>query len=117
MISQGEVWWAHLPAPSGSEPGFRHPVVVIQSNPYNHSPLRTAICVLLTSNLALAEAPGNLYLAKDETGLPRHSVANVTQVSTLDKRDLQERAGRLSPHLLSQVLRGVAKVLGGLHAP
>lgn len=113
VVSQGEVWWAHLRPPAGSEPGFRHPVLVVQCDGYNHTRLQTAVCVLLTSNLALADAPGNVFLTRGESGLPRHSVANVTQVSTLDKQDLQSKVGRLPPHLLAQVLRGIAKVLDG----
>ena len=113
VVSRGEIWWARLRPPAGFEPGFRHPVLVVQSDLYNHTRLQTAVCVLLTSNMALSEAPGNVFLARGETGLPRHSVANVTQIATLDKLDLQDRVARLQPHLLAQVLAGVARVLGG----
>lgn len=95
MIAQGEVWWADLPAPTGSESRFRRPVVVVQGDSFNRSALRTVVCVVLTSNLKWADAPGNVLLAPRATGLPRDSVANVSQVITLDKTSLTERAGRL----------------------
>ena len=88
MIAQGEVWWADLPAPEGSAPGFRRPVVVVQGDAFNRSALRTALCVPLTSNLRWAEAPGNVLLTARSTGLPRDSVANVSQLVTLDTRDM-----------------------------
>ena len=91
VIRQGEVRWAHLGRPAGSEPGYRRPVVVVQGNPYNRSRVRTAVCVALTSNLGLAEAPGNVLLSAGETELPRDSVANVSQVVTLDREALSPR--------------------------
>lgn len=112
MIALGEVWWADLGDPAGSEPGFRRPVVVIQGDAFNASTLRTAVCVVLTSNVKWADAPGNVRLAASATGLPRASVANVSQVVTLDRGVLTERAGRLSPSNLELVLAGVDVVLG-----
>ena len=91
VISQGEVWWADLPEPSGSEPGFRRPVVVVQGDAFNRSQIATVVCVPLTSNLRWAEAPGNLLLASKVTGLPKDSVANVSQLVTLDKSSLTDR--------------------------
>lgn len=112
MIAQGEVWWADLPAPEGSAPGFRRPVVVVQGDAFNRSALRTALCVPLTSNLRWAEAPGNVLLTARSTGLPRDSVANVSQLVTLDRSVLVERVGKLSRPKLDLVLAGIDVVLG-----
>ena len=112
MISQGEIWWADLPEPSGSEPGFRRPVVVVQGEAFNRSQISTAVCVPLTSNLRWAEAPGNVLLASKVTGLPKDSVANVSQLVTLDKSSLTDRVGKLSKAKLELVLFGIDVVLG-----
>ena len=112
VIAQGDVWWADLATPSGSEPGFRRPVVVVQGDAYNRSAIRTVLTVALTSNLRWAEAPGNVRLSARATGLPRESVANVSQVVTLDKVDLTERVGRLSRAKTELVLAGIDVVLG-----
>ena len=111
-IAQGEVWWAELPDPAGSAPGFRRPVVVVQGNAVNRSRLATVVCVPLTSNLKYADAPGNVYLSARATGLPKDSVANPTQMLTLDKALVTERAGKLSKNALSSVLSGVDVILG-----
>lgn len=111
-MEQGEIWWASLPEPAGSEPGYRRPVVIVQGDAFNRSRIRTIVCVAVTSNLALADAPGNVLLPKDVAGLPRDSVANVSQVITLDRNFLTERAGRLSPDLLEEILDGIEQVLG-----
>lgn len=112
MISQGDVWWADLTAPSGSEPGFRRPVVVVQGDAYNRSSIRTVVAVAITSNLRWADAPGNVRLPARATGLRRESVANVSQVVTLDKVHLTERVGRLSRAKTELVLAGIDVVLG-----
>lgn len=112
VISQGEVWWVDLPEPSGSEPGFRRPVVVVQGEAFNRSRIATVVCVPLTSNLRWAEAPGNVLLTSKETGLPKDSVANVSQVVTLDKSSLTDRVGKLSKAKLELVLFGIDVVLG-----
>lgn len=112
VISQGEVWWADLPEPSGSEPGFRRPVVVVQGDAFNRSRIATVVCVPLTSNLRWAEAPGNVLLASKVTGLPKDSVANVSQLVTLDKSSLTDRVGKLSKAKLELVLFGIDVVLG-----
>ena len=112
MIAQGEVWWADLGPPAGSEPGFRRPVVVVQGDAFNASTLRTVVCVVLTSNLRWADAPGNVLLPARSTGLPRPSVANVSQLVTLDREALAERSGRLSASNLELVLAGIDVVLG-----
>jgi len=112
VIAQGDVWWADLAAPSGSEPGFFRPVVVVQGDSFNRSALRTVVAVPLTSNLRWAEAPGNVRLTARTTGLPRDSVANVSQVVTVDKATLIERVGKLSSAKLDLVLAGIDVVLG-----
>lgn len=112
VISQGEVWWADLPEPSGSEPGFRRPVVVVQGDAFNRSRIATVLCVPLTSNLRWAEAPGNVLLGSKVTGLPKDSVANVSQLVTLDKSSLTDRVGKLSKAKLELVLFGIDVVLG-----
>ena len=112
VISQGEIWWAELPAPTGSGPGFRRPVVVVQGEALNRSRLATAVCVPLTSNLRWAEAPGNVLLAARTTGLPRDSVANASQVVTLDRTLLEERAGKLPRAKIDLLLSGLDVVLG-----
>ena len=112
MIVQGEVWWADLGEPAGSEPGFKRPVVVVQGDAFNASSLRTVVCVALTSNLRWGDAPGNVLLSARTTGLPKTSVANVSQLVTLDRENLAERAGRLSASNLELVLAGIDVVLG-----
>ena len=112
VIAQGEAWWADLPAPEGSGPGFRRPVVVVQSDALNRSRLGTVVCVPLTSNLRWADAPGNTLLTARATGLPKDSVANASQVITLDKTVLTERVGKLSFAKIELVLAGIDVILG-----
>jgi mRNA interferase MazF len=112
VIAQGEVWWADLGEPAGSEPGFRRPVVVVQGDAFNRSSLRTVVCVSLTSNVRWAEAPGNVLLPARATGLQRDSVANVSQLVTVDRDALTERVGALSASSLELVLAGIHVVLG-----
>jgi len=112
VISQGDVWWADIPAPQGSEPGYRRPVVVVQGDHMNASNLATVVCVPLTSNLKWAAAPGNLLLGKVLTGLARDSVANGSAITTLDKNFLTERVGRLSYAKLNLILSNIDVVLG-----
>lgn len=112
MIAQGEVWWADLADPAGSERRFRRPVLVIQGGAFNQSALRTVVCVALTSNLRWADAPGNVRLPAKSTGLPKDSVANVSQILTVDRADLTERVGRVSASQLELILAGVDIVLG-----
>jgi mRNA interferase MazF len=111
-IAQGDVWWADLPEASGSGPRFRRPVVVVQGDALNRSRIATVVCVALTSNLKWATAPGNVLLQASATGLPKESVANVSQLVTLDKADLTERTGKLSRSKLEVVLSGIDVVLG-----
>jgi len=111
VISQGEIWWADLPDPAGSGPGFRRPVIVVQGDPFNRSKLATVLCVPLTSNLKWADAPGNVLFEARLTGLPKDSVANVSQVVALDKSSLTERVGKLSREKSNLVLDGIDIVL------
>lgn len=112
MISQGEVWWADLPAPAGSGPGFRRPVVVVQGDALNRSRIATAVCVPLTSNLRWAGAPGNVSLLSRLTGLSKDSVANVSQIVTIDRDLLTQRVGKLPHAKLELLLTGIDVVLG-----
>jgi len=112
VISQGEIWWADLPEPAGSGPGLRRPVVVIQADAINRSRIATVVCVPLTSNLRWANAPGNALLAGRLTGLPKDSVANVSQLVALDKNLLTERTGKLSRAKIDLLLSGIDVVLG-----
>jgi mRNA interferase MazF len=112
VISQGEVWWADRPAPTGSGPGFRRPVVVVQGDALNRSRLATVVCVPLTSNLKWAGAPGNVALSARLTGLPKDSVANVSQIVSVDKVLLTTRVGKLPRAKLELLLSGIDTVLG-----
>lgn len=111
VITQGEIWWADLPDPAGSGPGFRRPVLIVQGDPFNRSKIATALCVPLTSNLKWAVAPGNVFLEARLTGLPKDSVANVSQVVAVDRSLLNERTGKLSRAKTDLVLAGIDVVL------
>ncbi len=111
-MRQGDIWWADLGEPVGSEPGFRRPVVIMQCDAFNRSQLKTLVCVPLTSNLKWAEAPGNVLLSSRVTGLPRDSVANVSQVLTLDQSTLDSQAGTLGSSHLALILAGIDCMLG-----
>jgi mRNA interferase MazF len=110
-MRRGEIWWASLGEPQGSGPGFRRPVLIVQSNEFNESAIRTSICAAMTSNMRLAEAPGNVRVARRATGLPKESVVNVSQLITLDKQMLTEKVGRLSSESLRHVDAGIKLVL------
>jgi mRNA interferase MazF len=112
VISQGEVWWADLAEPVGSAPGFRRPVVIVQSDSFNRSKISTVVCIPLTSNLHWADAPGNVLLPAAVTGLSKDSVANVNQPVTLDREVLTESVGRLPDSKLELILYGLDVVLG-----
>ncbi len=112
VISQGDVWWADLPDPVGSGPGFRRPVAVVQFDAVNRSRVATVVCVPLTSNLKWAGAPGNLPLPARLTGLPRESVANVSQLISVDKDLLTTRVSRLPEVKLQLILSGIDIILG-----
>lgn len=108
---RGEIWWANLPEPVGSEPGYRRPVLVIQDDMFTQSRIRTVIVVIITSNTQLAEAPGNVLLPREASGLPKDSVANVSQILTLDKAFLVERIGSLPNSLQEEIDEGLRTIL------
>ena len=112
VVERGQVWWADLGEPAGSEPGFRRPVLIVQSDAFNRSRLRTVLAVVLTSNVRLVDAPGNVLIPAKTAGLPKDSVANVSQVITVDRDFLTEPAGRLRGELLKDIEKGLRLVLG-----
>ena len=111
VVERGQVWWADLGEPDGSEPGFRRPVVVVSNDAFNRSRIQTIIAVVLTSNLRLVDAPGNVLVPAIASRLPKDSVANVSQVVTLDKEYLSDLAGRLRGRLLADIDSGLRLVL------
>jgi mRNA interferase MazF len=111
VVERRDVWWADLEEPRGSEPGFTRPILIVQADAFNRSRLRTVLGLVLSSNPKLLDAPGNVLLPSKVTGLPKDSVANVTQIVTLDEDYLTERAGRLPPRLMVQVDAGLKLVL------
>ena len=112
VVTQGDIWWVDLPPFTGSEPGYRRPMVVVQGDVLNRSGLNTAVCVALTSNLHLATAQGNVLLPVDVTGLPRDSVANVSQVQAVDLSRFDERVSTLPRSYLLALLAGIDVMLG-----
>lgn len=110
-MQRGEIWWAELADPRGAEPGYRRPVVVVQSDAFNRSQISTVVVVALTSNLVLADAPGNVRLTRRESKLPRESVVNVSQLLTLDRRFLSERVSQLPARVIERVCAGLRLVL------
>lgn len=111
MIKRGEIWWAELADPRGSEPGFRRPVVVVQADSFNQSQIETVLVVAITSNLELVKAPGNVIMPRRDSRLPRNSVVNVSQLLTLDKGYLAKKVGRLSAQVMEDIDRGLRLVL------
>jgi mRNA interferase MazF len=112
VVERGQIWWADLGEPDGSEPGFRRPILIVQDDAFNRSRLRTVIAVVLTTNLRILDAPGNVLLAAKSTGLPKDSVANVSQLITVDRDFLIEPAGRLCGQVLRDIENGLRLVLG-----
>jgi mRNA interferase MazF len=111
VIKRGELWWANLPEPTGSEPGFKRPVLIVQADSFNKSEISTVIAVIITSNLRLSEAPGNVLLPEKQTKLKKSSVANVSQLVTLDKSFLSKKIGKLNSNLFQQVEIGIKLIL------
>ena len=111
-MKRGELWWAELTPPKASEPGYKRPVAIVQSDEFNNSKINTVIAVSITSNLRLADAPGNVKLSKSRTGLDRESVVNVSQVITIDKNFLRQKIGQLDRLTMLQIDDGLALVLG-----
>jgi mRNA interferase MazF len=108
---RGEIWWANLPEPVGATPGYRRPMLLIQADAFTNSRIATVVAVVITSNLRLASAPGNVLLRAAESGLQKDSVINVSQIVTLDKLTLDERVGQITARTLEQVETGVRLVL------
>jgi mRNA interferase MazF len=106
-IRQGDIFWVDLGEPEGSEPGYRHPHVVMQNNVFNKSKIGTVVVCALTSNLQRATAPGNVLLKKGEANLKKESVVNISQIVTLNKSDLVEKIGTLSPARMKQIIEGL----------
>lgn len=111
-MKRGEIWWADLPDPVASEPGYRRPLVIIQIDEFNRSRINTVVVAVLTTNLLLAEAPGNVLLKSVQTGLPKDSVVNVSQVLTVDKSFLTEKAGKVRRQELLKIESGLRLVMG-----
>ena len=111
VINQGDIYWVDLAEPSGSEPGYKHPHVVIQNNLFNRSQIRTVVVLALTSSLKRADAPGNVRLEKGEANLPKSSVVNVSQVFTVDKSQLDEYIGTLPAKRVREILSGIKFVI------
>jgi mRNA interferase MazF len=111
VVERGSIWWADLAEPRGSEPGYRRPLLVIQADAFNRSRIQTLIAVVLTSNLRLVEAPGNVVISARVSGLSRDSVANVSQIVTVDRADLLQPLGKLDPKTLKQVEAGLRLAL------
>lgn len=111
-MQRGEIWWAELGDPAGSKPGYRRPILIVQSDSFNRSAISTVICAAITSNLRLATAPGNVRVSARESGLSKASVVNVSQVITLDKMVLTERVKALDAHSMQMVNEGLQLVLG-----
>lgn len=110
-MRRGELWWTELPEPVASEPGYRRPVLIVQSDDFNRSHIHTVIAVVLTTNLRLAAAPGNVLLPAGKTGLPKDSVANVSQIITVDRSFLTEQVGRVDDRVMRLVEDGIRTVL------
>jgi len=111
VIQQGDIFWLELDEPRGSEPGYRHPHVVVQNDLFNRSRINTTVVCALTTNLKRAEAPGNVLLRKGEANIPKKSVINITQIFTVNKSDLVEKIGTLSPKRVQEVLNGINLLL------
>ena len=111
VIERGEIWWAELQEPVGSGPGYRRPIVIVQSDDFNKSRISTVVALVLTSNLKLADAPGNVMLPQNMTGLPKDSVANVSQIITIDKHFLSERIGSLPAGIMRRINNGLRLAL------
>jgi len=111
VIKRGQIWWAELPEPIGSGPGYRRPLLIIQSNNFNKSKINTIIAAVITSNIRLSAAPGNILLSTQKSKLPKESVINVSQLITIDKSFLTEKVNTLSNSIMANVDEGVRLVL------
>ncbi len=116
-IRQGDIYWLDLGSPKGSEPGFRHPHVVIQNDVFNASRINTVVVCALTTNLRRSQAPGNVTLNKGEANLGKNSVANISQVVTVNKSDLKDKLGSLSPERINEIIDGIKLLVDPLPDP
>ncbi|MCA9970891.1 MAG: type II toxin-antitoxin system PemK/MazF family toxin [Anaerolineales bacterium] len=110
-MKRNEIWWASLPEATGSSPAFRRPVLIVQADAFNVSYIRTVIVLAITSNLRLANAPGNVLINAQKSGLSRDSVINVSQILTVDKEFLTDYVGTLSGRIMQQVEDGMRLAL------
>ena len=110
-MKRGEIWWASLKPPEGSGPGYRRPVLIVQANSFNESRISTVLVSVITSNLALAQAPGNVRISKSDSALPKASVVNISQILTIDRQFLSERIGALPGSVMDRVNEGLKLVL------
>ena len=110
-MDRGDIWWASLEEPSGSSPGYRRPILIIQADSFNKSKINTIIGIVITSNLRLADAPGNIFLSSKESGLPKDSVINISQIITIDKQFLTEFVKKIKPSVLNDVENSLKLVL------
>ncbi len=111
VIRRSEIWWASLPEPAGAEPGYRRPILIVQSDDFNLSRISTVIAVIITSNTRLAQAPGNIFLSRNLTGLPKDSVVNISQIVTVDKNFITEQVGVLPSDIMEKVEERLRLVL------
>jgi mRNA interferase MazF len=111
-MTRGEIWWADLGEPFGSEPGFLRPILVIQDNSFNESNLNTVIVVCITTNLSLAEAPGNIFLHKSISRLPKDSVINITQIASIDKKRFNKKISKLDYDSIFEIEKSIKLILG-----
>lgn len=111
VVERGQIWWADLDGPRGSEPGFRRPLLIVQDDAFNRSRIRTVVAVVLTSNLRLVDAPGNVLISAKAAGLAKDSVVNVSQIVTIDRDFLTEPAGKVRGPLMKSIEDGLRLVL------
>lgn len=117
IIRQGDIFWVNLGSPKGSEPGYRHPHVVIQNDVFNASRINTVVVCALTTNLRRAQAPGNVTLNKEEANLAKKSVVNISQVLTVNKSDLKDKIGSLSSERTKEIIDGIKLLVEPLPDP
>ena len=110
-MKRGEIWWSDAGEPSGSEPGYRRPALIVSANSFNSTPINTVLVAFLTTNASRVIDPGNLWLTSKQSGLPSGSVVNITQLGAVDKRILSDRIGRLSDHVMKEIDEGLRLVL------
>ncbi len=111
-VIRGEIWWVDLPETNSSIPAFSRPVIIIQENAFNKSKINTVLCAVITSNINLVNAPGNIFLHRKQSGLKKDSVINVSQIITIDKAFLRDKCGKVSDKILQEINKGLKLILG-----